>query len=128
MRTEIVRRSRRDEQGIALVIALFMMLAMSVLGASLMFVSKTETLSSHNYRLMSQARYGAESGIHQATNYLLSNAYLNIGPGSASDPGTYDEITNVANFNNYNLDVSPVTLKSDGSPVILSKAATRKRG
>ena len=49
-----------------------------------MFVSKTETLSSHNYRLMSQARYGAESGIHQATNYLLSNAYLNVSPGSAT--------------------------------------------
>ena len=127
MRTEIGRRSRRDEQGIALVIALFMMLAMSVLGASLMFVSKTETLSSHNYRLMSQARYGAESGIHQATNYLLSNAYLNIGPGSASDPGTYDEITNVANFNNYNVDVSPVTLKSDNTAVTLSWDSTKSQ-
>jgi hypothetical protein len=51
-----------------MVLALFMMLAVSVLGTSLMFVSNTETLSSHNYRLMSQARYGAESGLHTAAN------------------------------------------------------------
>ena len=100
------------------------MLAMSVLGASLMFVSKTETLSSHNYRLMSQARYGAESGIHQAANYLLSTTYLNIAPGSATDPGTYDDVNNIANFNNYNVNVSPVTRKSDNSVVTLSWDST----
>jgi len=125
MRSEPVRHSIHGEQGIALVIALFMMLAMSVLGASLMFVSKTETLSSHNYRLMSQARYGAESGIHQAANYLLSTAYLNIAPGSATDPGTYDDVNNIANFNNYNVNVSPVTRKSDNSVVKLSWDSTQ---
>ena len=54
-----------------MIIALFMMLALSVVGATLMTVTQTETDSSHNYRLMSQARYGAESGVHGATNYLL---------------------------------------------------------
>ena len=68
-------RGRDGEQGIALVLALFMVLVMSVLGSSLVFVSQTETLSSHNYRLMSQARYGAESGLHKAANYLLSSAF-----------------------------------------------------
>jgi Tfp pilus assembly protein PilX len=119
------RRRRTNEHGIALVLALFMMLAMSVLGTSLMFVSKTETLSSHNYRLMSQARYGAESGIHQAANYLLSTGYLGISPGTATDPGTYDATTNVANFNNYNIDTSPVTLKSNNQPVVLSWDSTQ---
>lgn len=70
-------RSRRpspgDEHGIAIVLALFMMLGLSIMGASLMVVSQTETLSSHNYRLMSQARYGAESGVHKAINHLLNN-------------------------------------------------------
>ena len=72
----MTRRSQhcRDERGIAIILALFMMLAMSVLGTSLMFVSKTETLSSHNYRLMSEARYGAESGVHVASNYLMIGA------------------------------------------------------
>ena len=69
-----------------MIIALFMVLAMSVLGMTLMFVSQTETASSMNYRMMSQARYGAESGIHQAANYLLSPAYTNIEPGTATDP------------------------------------------
>ena len=60
-----------EEKGIALVLSLFLMTAMSVLGASLMFLSQTETYSSMNYRLMSQARYGAEAGIHKAANYLI---------------------------------------------------------
>lgn len=103
-------RSVRDEQGVAIVIALFMMLAMSVLGTSLMFMSKTETLSSHNYRLMSQARYGAESGIHVAANYLLSTGYGAVMPGSAGDP-----------LSNYQTTTSPVTW--NGQPVVLSSTA-----
>ena len=62
---------RSDERGIALVVTLFMVLILSVLGASLVFVSRTETISSLNYKTMSQTRYGAESGIHHAANHLL---------------------------------------------------------
>jgi type II secretory pathway component PulK len=40
--------NRSNERGVAMIIALFMVLAMSVLGATLMFVSQTETLSSMN--------------------------------------------------------------------------------
>ena len=61
-----------NEKGIALVLSLFLLSAMSVIAASLMFLSQTETYSSMNYRLMSQARYGAESGIQKAANHLLS--------------------------------------------------------
>ena len=98
--------ARDGEQGMAIILALFMMLAMTVLGTSLMFVSKTETLSSHNYRLMSQARYGAESGIHTAANYLLSGAYTATAPGM---PGSSDPLSN------YVTTVSPVTY--NGSPL-----------
>src|SRR5580765_1421735 len=59
------------ERGIALVLALFLMSALSVLGASLMFLSQTETYASMNYRMMSQARYAAEAGIQKASNFLL---------------------------------------------------------
>jgi hypothetical protein len=89
-----------------MILALFLVLAASVLGSSLIFVTQTETLSSMNYRLMSQARYGAESGVHSAANYLL-NAY--VAPGTAGDP-----------LANYNLNVSPVTRVSNGNPVVLS--------
>lgn len=103
-------RGRHGEQGVAIVLALFMMLAMSVLGTSLMFVSKTETLSSHNYRLMSQARYGAESGVHAAANYLLSTGYGAVMPSAAVGAG--DPLAN------YTLTTSPVTY--NGAPVVLS--------
>jgi hypothetical protein len=101
--------ARSNEQGLAIVMALFMMLAMSVLGMSLMFISQTETLSSHNYRLMSQARYGAESGIHTAANYLLSTAYGATMPGTGADP-----------LANYTLTTSPVRRVSNGQAVVLS--------
>jgi len=95
---------RSNEKGIAMILALFLVLAASVLGSSLIFVSQTETLSSMNYRLMSQARYGAESGVHKAANYLL-NAYAP--PGTVGDP-----------LANYDTTVSPVTY--NGNPVVLS--------
>lgn len=89
-----------------MIVALFMVLAMSVLGTSLMFVSQTETLSSQNYRFMSQARYGAESGVHKAANHLLNSAAYTP-PGTLGDP-----------LGNYNTTVSPV--EYNGQPVVLS--------
>lgn len=100
---------RNDERGIAIVIALFMMLAMSILASSLMFITQAETLASHNYRLTSQARYGAESGIHTAANYLLSTDYASVMPGTAGDP-----------LSNYNMTTSPVRRGANNAPVVLS--------
>ena len=48
-----------SERGIAMIVALFMVLVLSTLGSSLMFVSQTETWSTANYRLAAQARYAA---------------------------------------------------------------------
>jgi len=103
-----------NEKGIALVLSLFLLSAMSVIAASLMFLSQTETYSSMNYRLMSQARYGAESGIQKAANHLL---YTYIAPATAgADP-----------IANYNTNVSPVRCTagcpSNGQPVVLSANA-----
>src|SRR5262245_36912244 len=105
-----MRPHASNERGMAMIIALFMMMALSVIGTSLIFVTQTETASSMNYRLMSQARYGAESGIHKAANYLLSTAYTNVAPGTASDALT-----------SYTYTASPVT--AGGNPVILSADA-----
>ena len=92
--------NRHSERGIAMVVALFTMLALSVVATAVMAVSQTETRSSHNYRLMSQARYGAESGIHAAANYLLN---------------TYTAPTSMTG---YGTTVSPVTYNN--APVVLS--------
>lgn len=97
----------RNDEGIALVLALLFMLAFSSLGAAVMVLSRTETFSSLNYRMMSQARYGAESGVHKAAHYLLNTYAL---PGSVSDPTS-----------NYDTTVSPVTYL--GQPVVLSAMA-----
>src|SRR5437016_3535858 len=83
------------------------MLVVSVLSASLMFLSQTETYSSANYRLMSQSRYGAEAGAQKATNYLL---YAYAVPGGNGDP-----------LASYDTTVAPVTYL--GRPVVLSAMA-----
>src|SRR5262249_27288628 len=95
--------NRSNESGIAMIIALFMMLALSVIGATLMAVSTTETNSSFNYRQMSQARYGAESGVHKSINYLLYGGYT--APLTQADLDLYD------------MTVSPVRLKSNNKAI-----------
>ena len=95
---------RSDERGVALIITLFMVLILSVLGSALAFVSRTETLSSLNYKTMSQARYGAESGIHRAANYLL---------------WSYTPPNNPLEMVLYDTTVTPVRLLANNSPVVL---------
>ena len=99
---------RSDEQGIALVMALLMVLAVSVVTGSLVMVARSEALSSTSYTSMSQVRYGAESGIHAAANYLL-NTYASPSAASATDP-----------FAAYDMSGSPVRLIANGNPVVLS--------
>jgi len=77
--------NRSNQKGIALILTLILVLVMSVMAVSLMFLSQTETWSSFNYRLMSQARDGAESGINSAANYIV-NTYVE--PGGVADPTT----------------------------------------
>ena len=99
------RTIRSDERGIALVIALFMTMMVSALAASMAYVARTETLSSQSYTTMAHARYGAESGLQKAANYLM-NSYTPPATGGA-DPLT-----------NYDMTKSPVTYF--GQPVVLS--------
>ena len=97
-----------NERGIALVLALFLMSALSVLGASLMFLAQTETYASMNYRMMSQARYAAEAGVNKAANFLLDPAQYQV---PTVLPGTDP-------LGNYDTTKSPVQI--NGNPVILT--------
>jgi hypothetical protein len=99
---------RSNERGIAIVAALFLTLILSLIGSSLMFVARTETLSSLNYKTMSQGRYGAESGVHVAANHLM---FTYAPPGTPADP-----------IGNYDMNVSPV--RFNGNPVVLSSDPT----
>jgi hypothetical protein len=109
MSTQTTSLDASSERGVALILALILVTVMSMLAGSLMFLSQTETYSTMNYRMMSQARYGAESGVHAAANYLL-NGYIAVEPGTAGDP-----------LANYNMTVSPVTYNNVA--VVLSASA-----
>lgn len=93
-----------NDEGVALIMTMLLMLVLSAVAVSLIFLANTETFSSMNYRLMSQARYGAESGVHRSMNYLF-NGYPT--PGGPGDPLT-----------NYDMTQSPVTY--NGQPIVLS--------
>jgi hypothetical protein len=71
-------------------------------------VARSEALSSTSYTSMSQVRYGAESGIHAAANYLL-NTYVSPSAASVTDP-----------FAAYDMSGTPVRLIANGRPVVLS--------
>ena len=107
-----MKRDRSNERGIALIIVMFMVLTMSLVGASLMFVSRTETLSSLNYQTVSQTRYAAESGIMSATNFLVPANALYTAPctGCADDLANYDMTKQPVQWNN-----AAVVLSSDPS-------------
>jgi len=96
---------RSNQKGSALIFALILVLVLSVMGASLAFLSQSETWGGLNYRLMTQSRYGAEAGVNAAANYIM---YQYTMPGGAGDP--------IAAYTYQG--VSPVTV--GGNPVYLS--------
>ncbi len=101
--------NRNKERGVALIMAIILVLLMSVMAVSLTFIARAETWSSMNYRLLSQARDAAEGGIDTTANYLMITYSL---PGTVGDPLT-----------GYNMNVTPVQSPSgntSGHDVILS--------
>ncbi len=68
MRTPLKRN--HPEAGVALIIALLTLLILSVLAASIIFVTQTETWATANNRSMVQARYAAEAGAEKTLNWL----------------------------------------------------------
>ena len=96
---------RSNQKGAALLFALIFVLVLSVMAASLMFLSQSETWASMNYRMMTQSRYGAEAGLHAAANYFMNSYTL---PGGVGDP-----------ISAYNTAVSPVTLLAGQTPIVM---------
>jgi Tfp pilus assembly protein PilX len=108
--------NRKNEKGVALILALILLVVISVMAVSLMFVSQTETWSSLNYKLMSQARDGAEAGINATADYII-NTYT---PPSGSGTDL---------LSSYNNNVSPVqypAANSGNHDVVLSTSNAHK--
>lgn len=102
---------RNNQRGSALIFALILLLVLSAMAASLVFLSQSETWSSMNYRMMTQARYGAEAGVNAAANFLM-NTYV---PPAAPAGG---------NFPGFNTAVWPVT-DAAGNGIFLSTLSTQ---
>ena len=98
---------RNNEKGSALIFALIMLLVLSAMAGSLMFLSTSETYSSMNYRMMTEARYGAEAGVHAAANFIM-NTYV---------PPAGNPTTQV--FPGFQTNVYPV-LDANNQPIYLS--------
>jgi hypothetical protein len=105
----------QHERGIALVLALLLTAAASALAVSLMFLSQTETYATMNYRMMSQARFAGEAGIHKAADFLLDSTKYQV-PGGGNPLG--DSLAN------YDTTKSPVICIAGcpnlNQPVVLS--------
>lgn len=98
---------RNNQKGSALIFALILLLVLSAMAGSLTFLSNSETYSSMNYRTMTQARYGAEAGVHAAANFIM-NTY--VPPGAP--PG--------GNFPGFTITTYPVTDGGGVNPIFLS--------
>ncbi len=62
---------RRSEEGIALLIAIFVLLLISVVAIALLVSSGTETALGANYRASSTVYYAALAGLEEARGRLL---------------------------------------------------------
>ncbi|MCC6502144.1 MAG: hypothetical protein IT362_03280 [Deltaproteobacteria bacterium] len=76
----------RDEKGMALVLALIVLLLMSILGTMMFANSSSESQASRNYRVKQDAFYAAERAIEYARSDV--NIYSVIGSGSVNIPLT----------------------------------------
>jgi type IV pilus assembly PilX-like protein len=103
---------RNKQKGSALIFALILMLVLSAMAGSLMFLSKSETLSGMNYRMMTQARYGAEAGVNAAANFLMNTYVPPAAPPGGAFPG-------------YTTTTYPVTDAGGVNPIFLSTLNTQ---
>src|SRR5712692_9745858 len=108
---------RSNEKGTAMLFAIILVLVLSVMAASMMFLSQSETWASMNYRLMTQARYGAEAGVHATANFLINN-YVPPAPVLGLPPGVIPPPPA-----GYNL-LSPVPAGCGGSPCMTDGGGT----
>lgn len=83
-----VQSSHSGEKGSALIIALIMMLVLSALAASLVFITQIEVSSATLYKETEQARYVAESGAQSVEDWLAHYNTTGLTPDLTKIDGT----------------------------------------
>lgn len=124
---------QKKQAGVALILTMILLLVISVMAISLTFIAQTETWSSMNYRMMSQARDVAEAGINASSNYLI-NIYTP--PGTATDPlSNYQTGNNVtavqypsSSSSNHDVILSAMSGVSSNYPIDSVREAYRDAG
>src|SRR5437867_12777968 len=85
-------RTRKSEEGIALLISIFVLLLISVVGIALIVSSGTESALAGNYRSSTGVYYAALAGLEETRGRLLAknpNSFLKTAPASfLPPPGT----------------------------------------
>ena len=75
-------KKRKNEKGFAIALALLMLVAMSLMGASLMLIAAGDHKQNGNLNTKQQTFYAAETGITEAKKWLSTQSNLTVG----SDP------------------------------------------
>src|SRR5205085_9330278 len=95
MRTRGTSRKRRSEAGIALLIAIFILLLIGVVAIALIVSSGTESALAGNYRSSSGVYYAALAGVEEARARLRPNDpnfFTKANPNFLPPPGTQFDI------------------------------------
>src|SRR5437870_11161846 len=91
MRLRRTTRKRRQEAGIALLIAIFILLLIGVVAIALVVSSGTESALAGNYRSSTNVYYAAVAGLEEVRARLRSNnpnSFNNTAPGFLPPPAT----------------------------------------
>src|ERR1700693_5397817 len=72
MKRSVHRINRQQEAGVALLLSIFVLLAISVVGIAMIVASGTESALAGNYRASTSAYYAANAGLEEARGRLLS--------------------------------------------------------
>src|SRR5260221_11467628 len=91
MQNHSPKTSRKSEQGVALFIAIFALLLISVVALALMVMAGTETSLNSNYKSSVQAFYDAKAAVEEAPGRLWAGhtksiAALLIDPATGKMP------------------------------------------
>jgi Tfp pilus assembly protein PilX len=96
----------RGEKGVALVLVLLAILILSTLTSALVFLARSETMASSNYKLDTQADYLAKAGIQEARNWLAGPRYQAVSHAQAGT--SYNVSVTGPPYNLWTFNTSPV--------------------
>jgi Tfp pilus assembly protein PilX len=111
---ELTHRSK--DLGIALIVVLLALLILSVLTAALVFLARSETMASNNYKLDTQADYLAKAGIQEARNWFAGPRYQAVSQAQAGT--SYNVSATGPPYNLWTFNTSPVQCTASACPSV----------